>query len=153
MPDQPHGDPELPDERRAQGVTLAAISRRMVGLLKEYYGKGPTRARTYQTGEVVVVLLSGGYTQVERTLIETGRRQVVIDQRNAFQEVMRPRFKQVVEEEMRREVIAFMSATHQDPDYNAELFVLAPLDAAENGQREQDADRVATADGAGSEEG
>lgn len=115
-----------PDERSVHGSTMAAISRRVVALIKEYYGKGPTRARTYHMGDLVVVLLSGGYTPVEKTLIEDGRSQAVMDQRAAFQEAMRPRFKQVIEEEMRRGVTAFMSSMHYDPDLNAELFVLEP---------------------------
>jgi uncharacterized protein YbcI len=110
----------------APGTTLAAISRRIVGLIKEYYGKGPTHARTYHWGDLVVVVLSGGSTSVERTLIADGQEQAVIDQRTAFQEAMRPRYKQVIEEELLREVIAFMSTFHHDPDINAEIFVLAP---------------------------
>jgi hypothetical protein len=50
----------------------------------------------------------------------------VIDQRAVFQDVMRPRFKRVIEEELQREVLAFMSTIHHDPDLNAELFVLSP---------------------------
>jgi uncharacterized protein YbcI len=116
-------------EQSAHGsTTMAAISRRIVALVKEYYGKGPTRARTYHMGDLVVVLLSGGYTPVERTLIEDGRSQAVMDQRAAFQEAMRPRFKRVIEEEMRRGVLAFMSTMHHDPDLNAELFVLEPAE-------------------------
>ncbi len=106
-------------------ATLAAISRRMVALIKEFYGKGPTHARTYHVGDVVIVLLHGGYTKVEQTLIADGQEQSVIDQREAFQDAMRPRFKQVIEEEMQREVVAFLSAAHHGPDINAELFVLA----------------------------
>jgi uncharacterized protein YbcI len=118
------------DERRpdSHGATMAAITRRFVALLKEHYGKGPTSARTYHVEDVVVVLLGGGYTPVERTLIEDGQAKAVSDQREAFQDAMRPRFKRVIEEEMRREVIAFMSTVHAEPDYNAELFVLAPQD-------------------------
>ena len=115
-------------ERSEHGARLAAVSRRVVALLKEYYGKGPTSARTYHWGDLVVVLMRGGYTVVERTLIDQGRTRAVSDQRAEFQEVMRPRFKQVIEEELHREVQAFMSSTHQDPDLNAELFVLKPLD-------------------------
>ena len=114
------------DRRSEHGATMAAISRRIVGLLKEYYGKGPTKARTYQSGELVVVVLAGGYTQAERTLIEEGRAKTVMDVRAEFQDVMGPRFKQVISEELRRDVVAFMSAAHHDPDYNVELFILAP---------------------------
>ena len=94
------------DSQSAHGSTLAAISRRMVGLIKDYYGKGPTNARTYHWGELVVVLLSGGSTSVEKTLIADGQEQAVIDQRTAFQDAMRPRYKRVIEEEMHREVVA-----------------------------------------------
>jgi uncharacterized protein YbcI len=114
------------DQRSEHGAALAAISRRFVGLLKEYYGKGPTEARTYYWGNLVVVLMGGGYSQAERTLIEEGRGKAVMDLRSELQEVMRGRFKLVIEEELRREVVAFMSATHHDPELNAELFVLLP---------------------------
>jgi uncharacterized protein YbcI len=127
----PESSSEAVEGQSAHGSTLAAISRRMVGLIKEHYGKGPTTARTYHWGELVVVLLSGGSTSVEKTLIADGQEQAVIDQRTAFQDAMRPRYKRVIEEEMRREVIAFMSAYHHDPDVNAEIFVLAPREDAD----------------------
>lgn len=117
-------------QRSEHGAAMAAISRRMVGLLKEYYGKGPTKARTYHSGELVVVLLDSGYTQAERTLIDEGRAKTVMDLRSELQEVMRTRFKQVIEEELHRGVLAFMSATHHDPDIDAELFILQPPDNA-----------------------
>jgi len=107
------------------GSNLAAISRRVVALMKEQYGKGPTGARTYHSGDLVVVLMTGGFTTVERTLIENGRADAVSTQRRAFQETVRPQMRQIVEEEMRLPVIAFMSANHHDPDLSAELFVLA----------------------------
>jgi uncharacterized protein YbcI len=113
------------ENTNAHGSTLAAISRRIVALVKEYYGKGPTHARTYHFGDVVLVVLHGGYTPVEKTLLAGGQAQAVIDQRAVFQDVMRPRFKRVIEEELQREVLAFMSAIHHDPDLNAELFVLS----------------------------
>jgi uncharacterized protein YbcI len=112
---------------------MAAISRRVVALLKEYAGKGPTETRTYFWGDLVVVLLSGGYTAVEKTLIDAGKAEAVAEQRAALQDVLRPRFKQIIEEEIHREVVAFMSTTHQDPDLNAELFVLDSPDGDESG--------------------
>jgi uncharacterized protein YbcI len=106
------------------GADLAAISRRIAALVKEYSGQGPESARTHRSGDLVVVILGGGYTQVEKTLIRDGRADLVASQRAAFQETMRPLFRQVVEEELRRPVVAFMSANHQDPDISAELFIL-----------------------------
>lgn len=116
------------DVHVTHGTHLAAISRRVVGLMKQHYGKGPTGARTYHTGDLVVVLLSGGYTTVEKTLMAGGRGDAVTTQRTAFQETIHPLMRQIIEEELRRPVIAFMSTSHQDPDLSAELFLLAPED-------------------------
>jgi uncharacterized protein YbcI len=114
--------------RSQHGADMAAISRRVIGLMKEHYGKGPTGARTYHQGDLVVVLLRGGYTKVEKTLIAGGRGDVVSTQRRAFQQTIQPLMQKIIEEEMRRPVVAFMSATHNDPDLNAELFILATDD-------------------------
>ena len=80
----------------ASGATRTAISEGMVALLKEYYGVGPTQAKTYLHDDLVVCLLRGGFTRVERTLLEGGRTAAVIEQRMAFQEVMRARFVAVI---------------------------------------------------------
>ena len=52
---------------RQQSSALANISRRIVQLHKEFYGKGPTKAKTYYSDDLVVVLMRGGYTKVEDT--------------------------------------------------------------------------------------
>src|SRR5258708_7922274 len=78
----------------AHGSDLAAVSRRIVGLMKELYGKGPTGARTYHSGDLVVVILSGGFTTAEKTLIAGGRSDAVEAQREAFQETIRPLLRQ-----------------------------------------------------------
>lgn len=124
-------DPRLGDTaiEHDRGTMLANISRRTVMLYKEFYGKGPTRARTYYQDDTVLVLLRGGFTRVEETLIRDGRGEAVHRQREAFQSSMHDRFKAVVEEETGRKAIAFMSASHHDPDLNAEVCILAPEDA------------------------
>ena len=113
-------------ERAAHGEVLTAISEGLVALLKDYYGKGPTQAKTYYEDDIVVCLLRGGFTAVEQTLLEGGRGGAVIEQRMAFQEVMRQRFEAVVEHATGRRVIGFMSGNQQHPDMICEVFVLAP---------------------------
>jgi uncharacterized protein YbcI len=76
----------------------------------------------------VVCLLRGGFTRVERTLLEGGRTAAVIQQRMEFQEVMRDRFIAVVERATDRRVVGFMSGNQQDPDMICEVFVLAPTE-------------------------
>lgn len=118
--------PPTRDGQSAHGDVLTAISDGLVGLLKEYYGKGPTRAKTYYQDDLVVCLLRGGFTRVEETLQEGGRGEAVIQQRMAFQDVMRQRFEAVVEHATGRRVVGFMSGNQQHPDMICEVFILAP---------------------------
>ena len=106
------------------GETLTAISDGIVGLLKAYYGVGPSEAKTYYADDLVVCVLRGGFTRVEQTLLEGGQGATVIQQRMAFQEVMRVRFSDVVTQATGREVVGFMSGNQQDPDLLCEVFIL-----------------------------
>ena len=113
---------------QAHGDVLTAISDGMVALLKEFYGRGPTRAKSYYADDLVVCLLRGGFSRVEQTLLEGGRGASVIQQRMEFQDLMRERFENVVREATGRRVIGFMSGNQQDPDIMCEVFILAPTD-------------------------
>ena len=75
----------------SHGDVLTAISDGMVGLLREFYGRGPTRAKSYYEDDLVVCLLRGGFSRVEQTLLDGNRGAAVIQQRMEFQEVMRCR--------------------------------------------------------------
>jgi uncharacterized protein YbcI len=118
------------DPMTAAGDVRTEISDGIVALLKEFYGRGPERTKTYVSDDLVVCLLRGGFTRVEQTLLEGGHSEDVIRQRMAFQQVMRHRFEQVVEHATGRKVVGFMSGNHQDPDMICEVFVLAPNDIA-----------------------
>ena len=119
-------DAQHPETSAAPGDVRTAISDGLVALLKEYYGRGPERTRTYVSDDLVVCVLRGGFTRVEQTLLENGHGGDVIRQRMVFQEVMRDRFEAVVEQATGRKVIGFMSGNQQDPDMICEVFVLAP---------------------------
>lgn len=116
------------EAKRRHGEELTAISDGLVALLKEFYGRGPTQAKSYYQDDLVVCVLRGGFTQVEQTLLDGGRGSAVIEQRMAFQELMRDRFEEVVEKATGRKVIGFMSGNQQDPDLMCEVFVLDPSD-------------------------
>jgi uncharacterized protein YbcI len=118
--------------QQPNGAIRSVISDGMVALLKEFYGVGPTQTKTYYHDDLVVCLLRGGFTRVERTLLEGGRGQAVIKQRMEFQEVMRDRFAEVIENATGRKVVGFMSGNQQDPDMICEVFVLAPTDLLED---------------------
>jgi uncharacterized protein YbcI len=110
----------------APGGLRHAISDAFVALFKEHFGKGPTKCRTFLEPDLIVVLLRGGCTPAERTLIEAGRWPEVRDTRRAWQDAMAPRFAEKIEELTGRTVEAFMSTSHADPDVTMEAFTLEP---------------------------
>ena len=126
------------EDEQASGEVLASISTGLVQLHSRYYGKGPTKAKTYICDDLVICTLRGGFTTVERTLIEQGDAQAVRSIRRSFQRAMEGEFTRVVEEATARRVIAFMSEVHEDPDIDVEIFVLEPTDTSVSEVDEQD---------------
>jgi uncharacterized protein YbcI len=124
--------PDVKSTTLNHGDVLTAISDGMVALLKEFYGRGPTRAKSYYEDDLVVCVLRGGFSRVEQTLLEGGRGAAVIQQRLEFQELMRERFEAVIERATGRPVIGFMSGNQQHPDMMCEVFILAPTDLVDH---------------------
>ena len=127
---------EAAQERLVDQSAAGNISRRIVQLHKEYYGRGPTKAKTWLLDDLVVVLMRGGFSKAEETLLQEGRGDAVIRQRMDFQDVMRDRFVDVIQQETGRKVAGMMSGSHQHPDLLGEMFVLEPR----NGELLDDAD-------------
>jgi uncharacterized protein YbcI len=109
-----------------RGELLTNISNALVRLHKEYYGKGPTKTKTFVVDDTVVCILRGGFTAVERTLVSSGRDDAVKVIRHAFQEAMGSRFTQVIEDALERKVIAYLSQVHTGPEVSVEVFLLEP---------------------------
>ncbi len=112
-----------PHEERRRHAAPGHIAR-MVGLYKRHYGEGPSRCRTYLHPELVIVVLGGGYSAAEQTLFEAGKWYEVRQARLSWQDSMKAKFVDAIEELTGREVAAFMSANRQDPDLAVEMFVL-----------------------------
>ena len=121
-------EPNRIDFAASEGDVRTAVSEGIVALLKEYYGRGPDKAKTYVGEDMVICLLRGGFTRVEQTLLDEGHGEDVIRQRMVFQDVMRERFEEVVERATGRKVVGFMSGNQQDPDMICEVFVLEAND-------------------------
>jgi uncharacterized protein YbcI len=113
-------------QRAAGGALYSAISNAVVGIVHEYTGRGPTRARTSIRDDVVVVVLQETLLKAERSLIEDDKAELVAHMRRSFQQTMRADMSDAVATLTGREVIAFMSDSHLEPDYSVEVFVLAP---------------------------
>src|SRR4051794_28404552 len=115
----------LPDgEGPGRTPSTASISDAVVRLFSDHTGRGPSKARTTINDRTVMVLLEDTMTKAEHSLVAAGREEEVLSLRRAFQETMRGDLIDVVEEQTGRNVEAFMSANHTDPDLAAEIFVL-----------------------------
>jgi uncharacterized protein YbcI len=103
------------------------VSRAMMRLYKEQFGRGPERAWTYHCGDdMIVSLIVNSLTPVERSLRELGDAQGVRDIRMRFQHATEPHFRSAVEEATGRRVIGFMSGMDVANDLASEVFTLEP---------------------------
>lgn len=112
------------------GQLLAAISNAIVGMLREHYGRGPMKAKTYALDDIIFcVLRDSGYSPIEKTMMDSGEPQRVVEMREDFQRVMAQRYTDTVEGLTDRKVVAFISQAHVDPDLTIEIFFVdRPLD-------------------------
>ena len=105
---------------------LAAVTEAMVELHQRYHHRRPVTARTLLLGgDLLVCVLGGVYTDVEKTMIELQRAPIVQETRSAFQNAIRHKFIAAVEGLSGREVLTFLSNHHVGPDIEVELFMLA----------------------------
>jgi uncharacterized protein YbcI len=118
-----------PDMPLTGDALLGAVTDSMVAFHKRYYHRAPVTAKTLLLGgEVLVCVLGGVYTDVEKTMIELQRTTIVRDTRSAFQTAMQYKFISAVEHLSGRDVLSFISDHHVGPDMEVELFILKPLD-------------------------
>jgi uncharacterized protein YbcI len=126
-----------PQERKVGGELSTALSNAVVQIVREYTGRGPTQARASIRDDVVIVLMQETLLKAEHSLINDHKSALVVEMRRSFQQTMRKELSAAVERITGRKVIAFMSDSHLEPDYSAEVFVLAPaeptLDASTTG--------------------
>jgi uncharacterized protein YbcI len=116
---------ETQDEARplAGGQLLAAISTSIVGILREHYGRGPMKAKTYAIDDIIVIVMRGsGFTPLEQTIMNSGEPDRVVAMREDFQRVMASRYTELIEELTGRKVVAFLSQAHVEPDITIETF-------------------------------
>lgn len=110
--------------RRIGGEILAAISTEMVRLKAQHYGKGAVEAKTYVNDDFLFVVLKGGMTKVEESLVSSGDEALVRHVRLRFQEQMSVAFTDAVERLTGRKVIQYQSQVVFNPDYTFEIFLL-----------------------------
>jgi uncharacterized protein YbcI len=121
--------PPLNSERAAPlagGALLAAISTSIVKLVREHYGRGPIKAKTYVLDDIIVCVMRGsGFTPLERTMMQSSDADAserVVAMREDFQRMMSESYRKTIEELTGRKVLAFLSQAHVEPDITMEVF-------------------------------
>jgi uncharacterized protein YbcI len=118
------------NEQLSGGHLLSAISNSIVRILRERYGRGPMKAKTYALDDIIVVVLrAGGFTAAEQTMIDSGEPERVVEMREDFQRVIAQDYKRTIEQLTDRRVLAFLSNAHVEPEITLEVFFVdRPLD-------------------------
>lgn len=129
-----------PDEDEEHGQSLLSrLSNEMVRAQKRFFGKGPTEAKSYMLDDMLIIVMRGGLTTAEKTMLEFGQPDQVRQFRQIFENEMTERLTDMVEELTGRKVATYQSQIMFDPHLVVEMFV---FDSAAH-----EADRTATAEG------
>jgi uncharacterized protein YbcI len=128
--DDAQASPDGGEAPLSGGHLLAAISNRIVQIQREHYGRGPMKAKTYALDDLVVVVMRGtGFTPLEKTILDAGDPDRIVEMRHEFQHMMTKRFTDTIEELTGRKVLAFLSQAHVEPDLTLEIFFVdGPLE-------------------------
>src|SRR3954471_11191609 len=101
----------------------AEISREMVRLYKELFGRGPTKARTEFAGpDIVICSLENTFTPAERSLAEMGEHYRLRDTRLYFQAATSGELREIGERLTGPRVRAFISGLDANEDICSEIF-------------------------------
>jgi uncharacterized protein YbcI len=105
------------------GGALQRISTEMVRAMKQYYGKGPVSAKSYLVDDLLFVVMRGGITQAEQTMLDAGREAAVRNFRQEFENEMAEVLPRMVERVTGRRVVTYQSQVLFDPNLTIEIFV------------------------------
>lgn len=118
------GGGRMPQE--TGGSVRTALANAMVGMKKQFYGRGPTAAKAWILDDYVFVAMEGGLTRNEETLLADGKEDLVRSYRLSFQETVTESVTTAVEELLGRRVLTYHSQIVFYPPRTFEIFVLEP---------------------------
>jgi uncharacterized protein YbcI len=106
------------------GQLLARMSNEMVRAQKKYFGKGPTSAKSYMLDDLLIIVMRGGMTTAEHTMVDFDQEDRVRSFRQTFENEMTERLTSMVEEITGRKVLTYQSQIMFHPELVVEMFVL-----------------------------
>ena len=118
---------------------LARLSDEMVRAKKQFFGKGPEQAKSYMLDDLLIVVMRGGLTTAEETMLRFGQQDMVRQFRQLFENEMTEVLTGLVEQTTGRAVVNYQSQIMFDPDIIVEMFFFADprqdgIDATVEGQ-------------------
>jgi uncharacterized protein YbcI len=116
-------DPDKQQQYQEGQSLLARISTEMVRAQKQFFGKGPTHAKSYFLDDMLIIVMKGGMTTAERTMLEFEEEDKVRDFRQVFENRMTEQLSGMIEEITGRRVLTYQSQIVFDPDRVFEIFV------------------------------
>ena len=122
---------------------LARLSDDMVRAKKQFFGQGPEQAKSYMLDDMLFVVMRGGLTTAEQTMLRFGQQNMVRQFRQLFENEMTEVLTGLVEETTGRTVVNYQSQIMFDPDIIVEMFVFADprrdgIEATAEGQLEEE---------------
>lgn len=118
----PDGETRTDDERR-RGVMLSEISNEMVRIQKRYWGRGAVEAKSYLIDDFLLIVMRGGLTVAEESMLARGHAREVREFRQVWQDDMTGILTTMVEERTGRHVVNYQSQVLFDPDVVVEFFM------------------------------
>jgi uncharacterized protein YbcI len=113
------------------GEMLSRLSNEMVRAQKKFFGMGPTEAKSYLVDDLLFIVMRGGMTTAEKTMLEFDQHDLVRQFRQTFENEMTERLTDMVEEITGRSVCTYQSQVMFDPDIVVEMFVFDAPAASE----------------------
>ena len=112
---------------------LAKISTEVVRTLKDSFGKGPLKAKSYMLDDFLIVVMRGGVTVAEQTMLDRGHADLVRDFRQTYQNEMGDDLVAKIELLTQRKVVNYQSQILFEPHIVMEVFFFA--DSADGAKR------------------
>ena len=102
--------------------TLSKISTEVVRTLKDSFGKGPLKAKSYMLDDFLIVVMRGGVTVAEQTMLDRGHADLVREFRQTYQNEMGDELVAKIEVLTGRKVVNYQSQILFKPHIVMEIF-------------------------------
>lgn len=110
---------------------LADISNEMVRIQKRYWGRGAVEAKSYLMDDLLLIVMRGGLTVAEESMLAHGHAREVRAFRQVWQDDMTGILTTMVQERTGRHVVNYQSQVLFDPDVVIEIFMFGDPDSGE----------------------